>query len=244
MYKCTQTSSRAWRFSALAFLVFGLLVFLPGCSDSNDNSPVQPQEDLRTRFNLQTLGEIPYPPDNLPRQERISLGRLIFFDPILGGEKNVACGTCHHPDFGFADRRQFGAGTSGSGLGPNRIVSRSDITGEAIQLEPRHTPSIWNTAFNADESGVPSAVGFQFLDGRTRGLEQQAKKPIGSRVEMKGDAYSAAAALDSVIVRLRAIPEYVKRFQDAFPEDVASKPGAAIIDTLNYGRAIAAYERE
>ena len=44
--------------------------------------------------------------------------------------------------------------------------------------------------------------------------------------------------------RLRAIPEYVQRFKDAFPADIASKPGATIIDSVNYGRAIGAYKRE
>lgn len=157
------------------------------------------REALIRSFDLQTLGAIPYPPDNPPRQKRIELGRLVFFDPILGGEKNVACGTCHHPDFAFADFRQFSAGTSGVGLGPDRVVSHSAITG--------------------NESGQSSHLGFQFLDGRVNGLEAQAIKPITSRVEMRGDAYpgtnqeAAAAALDSVIARLRSIPEYVQLFQ-------------------------------
>lgn len=221
------------------------MVFLAtGCSDDDSGSPIEAGEDLRTRFNLETLPPIPYPPHNPPRQERIALGRLLFFDPILGGEKDVACGTCHLPQFAFADRRQFGAGASGSGLGPNRILSNSMITGDPIGLEPRNTPTVFNTAFNADETGKPSHVGLQFLDGRTQGLEEQATRPITSRVEMAADAYPGEVALDSVIARLQAIPEYVKRFQDAFPEDVAAKPGVSIIDSVNYGRAIAAYERE
>lgn len=227
-----------------------LLVFIAGCD--KDESPTQAPEteDLRTRFELQTLGSIPYPPDNPPRQERIALGRLLFYDPILGGEKDVACGTCHHPDFAFADRRQFGAGTSGYGLGPGRIVSRSLVSGDPIQLEPRNTPTVFNTAFNADASGSASYLGFQFMDGRVRGLEQQSVKPITSRVEMRGDAYpgsdehAAAVSLDSVVARLRAVPEYITRFRDAFPEDTIAKPGAAIIDSVNFGRAIAAFERE
>ncbi len=118
-----------------------LLTVAVGCSD-DDESPTAPppSDDLRVRFDLQTLGSIPYPPDNPPIQERIALGRMLFFDPILGGEKDVACGTCHHPIFAFADRRQFGAGTSGVGLGPNRFVSNSRITDEPIELEPRTRP--------------------------------------------------------------------------------------------------------
>ena len=227
-----------------AFLL--LMILSSGCK-KDDDSVV---DDFVTQFGLETLGPIPYPADNPPRQERISLGRLLFFDPILGGEKDVACGTCHHPDFAFADRRQFGAGASGSGLGPNRILSASVVTNNPIELEPRNSPTIFNTAFNFDENGVSSHLGFQFLDGRTKGLEEQATKPITSRVEMRGDAYpgtdqeAAVATMDSVIARLRAIPEYILRFMDAFPGDVASKPGVLIVDSMNYGRAIAAYERE
>jgi cytochrome c peroxidase len=232
-------------------VLFSISLSIAGCGDDEDENPAGPgEEDLRAKFNLQTLGPIPYPANNPPRQERIALGRLLFFDPILGGEKGVACGTCHHPTFAFADRRQFGAGTSGSGLGPNRIISTSAITGVPIEFEPRNTPTVFNTAFNGDETGRPSATGFQFLDGRTEGLEEQATRPITSRVEMRGDAYpgtdqeAGAASLDSVVARLREIPEYVQRFQDAFPEEAAQVGGAAVIDSSTYGRAIGAYERE
>src|SRR5207237_6456885 len=35
--------------------------------------------------------------------ERVALGRLLFWDPILSGQRDVACATCHHPSFGYAD---------------------------------------------------------------------------------------------------------------------------------------------
>lgn len=202
------------------------------------------RQKLIDDFGLQTLGPIPYPPDNAYNPDRVALGRLLFFDPILGGEKDVSCGTCHHPDFAFADFRQFGAGTSGEGLGPDRQVSFSALTGDEVLLEPRNSPTVFNTAFNADETGRPSHLGVQFLDGRVNGLEVQATKPIGSRVEMRGDAYAEEAALDSVIARLRAIPEYVELFRQAFPQEAQAAAGAAVIDSSTYGRAIAAYERE
>lgn len=239
------------KFLLIVTMFVGVVLIQVGCD--NDKSPTQTdveEADLRVRFNLQTLGAIPYPPDNPPRQERIELGRLLFFDPILGGEKDVACGTCHHPAFAFTDRRQFGAGTSGLGLGPGRIISNSAISGIPIELEPRNTPTVFNAAFNGDQNGEASFMGFQFLDGRVNGLEEQAVKPITSRVEMRGDAYpgsddeAAKATIDTVIARLRAIPDYVQRFKEAFPNEVASKPGVTIIDSVNFGKAIGAYERE
>lgn len=228
-------------------------LFAAGCSDEDEGptgvtSPTVPT-DLRDRFGLEPLPEIVYPVDNPPLQERIALGRLLFYDPILSGERDVACGTCHHPTFAFADRRQFGAGVSGSGLGPDRVVSASASSGLEITLEPRNTPTIFNTAFNSDENGEFSSLGFQFWDGRVQGLEVQATKPITSRVEMRGDAYpgdddtAAAAALDSVIARLRAVPAYEEHFRNAFPAE-ASRARGTVIDSSTYARAVAAFERE
>lgn len=232
--------------SRSALLVMVLAIFgSAGCSDQAPTAADQPKksaENWRSKFNLQALGEIPYPANNPPRQERISLGRFLFFDPILGGEKDVSCGTCHHPDFAFADRRQFGAGVSGAGVGPDRI-----LTDESFHLEPRNSQTILNVAFNGERNADPSANGCQFWDCRVNSLEAQATKPVASRVEMRGDAYPADVALDSVLDRLRGIPEYVQRFEQAYPDVAAATPDSlrsTVIDTSTYARALAAYQRE
>lgn len=221
-----------------------LLLVLSGCGDDPAGPPVDPTDDLRQRFDLRALGEIPYPPDNLHTPSRIALGRLLFFDPILGGEFDVSCAACHHPVLAFADGRELSAGASGVGLGAARVTSVSRLTGLPIGLEPRNSPTVFNAAFNAGEAGVPSHLGFQFWDGRVNGLEEQAKVPITSRIEMAGDAYRAEVARDSVVARLRAIPEYVDLFREAFPAEAQALRGPDIISMDTYGRAIGAYERE
>src|SRR5687768_15579326 len=222
----------------------GLAVCL-ACADSSHGPPSSTVDDkLRLRFALLPLGEVPRAAGDEPEADRIELGRLLFFDPILSGEKDVACGTCHHPTFAFADGRQLGAGASGVGLGPGRIVSSSALTGSAIGLEARNSPTVLNAAFNADALGRPSHLGLQFWDGRAAGLEEQARGPITSRTEMAGDAYSADVARDSVVARLRAIAEYVQRFRSAFPAEAAITTGGDVITMDTYGRAVAAYERE
>src|SRR5262249_26333563 len=50
-------------------------------------------------------------------RQRVELGRLLFFDPILSGDNTVACATCHHPDLGFADGRKLSMGKGGKGVG-------------------------------------------------------------------------------------------------------------------------------
>src|SRR4029453_15686492 len=43
--------------------------------------------------------------DKAVTPERVALGRLLYFDPILSGANDVSCSTCHHPDLGLTDGR-------------------------------------------------------------------------------------------------------------------------------------------
>ncbi len=261
------------RFQSLAAFAFiGMAAWLGGCSD--DESPTAPFQDefaqTIVQFELSALPQIPYPDDNHFLAERVALGRLLFFDPILGGESDpllkqaagkdpyryrandVACATCHHPAFNFADGRRLGAGVGGAqfddlDLGPSRVVPGiSLVTGDPVGTEPRNSMTILNAAFNGKDSITPSADSFQFMDGRvTDGLEGQAILPLTSREEMAGDAYGPTAtvqdAQDAVTQRIRAIPEYVMRFRQAFAGEIND---ASDITIQHIGRAIAAYERE
>jgi cytochrome c peroxidase len=221
-----------------------------GCG--TDPEPTDPFADLRERFGLATLGPVIFPVDNQPNAERAALGRLLFYDPILGGEQDVSCGTCHHPDFGFSDGRQFSAGVSGAGLGPGRTLSQSAISGDPIPETPRNSQTVLNAAHTIGLDGVPAADAPMFWDGRAAGLEEQALWPISTRAEMRGDAFpgtsaeAAVVAVDSILARLRAIPEYIQLFRGAFPSEAADFDAgsrAELVDASTLGRAIAAYER-
>jgi cytochrome c peroxidase len=48
------------------------------------------------------------------------LGQALFFDPILSGDQNISCASCHHPSLAMTDGRALPIGTGGSGLGPGR----------------------------------------------------------------------------------------------------------------------------
>jgi cytochrome c peroxidase len=175
------------------------------------------------------------------------LGRLLFWDPILSGSTDIACATCHHPDFAWADGRQLSLGTGSVGLGP----SRADASNGVIPVVKRNAPTILNTAFNGLDRGrrrrgrttsaaalasVDQARAPMFWDSRVRSLEAQALEPLKAREEMRGDSWSEATAVDEVVARLRDNPEYVALFEDAFGT------GAAI-DAQRLGEAIAAFER-
>jgi cytochrome c peroxidase len=173
------------------------------------------------------------------------LGRLLFWDPVLSGHRDIACATCHHPDFAYADGRELSLGTGSVGLGPDRV----DTTGGEIPVVRRNAPTILNVALNGLDdnrrrgrrteltlAAVNAERAPMFWDNRVRSLETQALEPIKAFEEMRGTAYAEEDALDIVVGRLRAIPEYVELFDAAFgPEGGITAP--------QIGEAIAAFER-
>ncbi len=237
----------------------GMVLCLLTAVQATAQTPELPGDnEIRRIYDLQAVPPIPYPQNNPFNPDRQELGRLLFFDPIFSGEKDTACGTCHIPKFGMADGRQLGAGTTGVGLGPDRVLGFSKVTGDTVIAEARHTMTIFNTGLNGDESGQPSAKGFMLWDGKDRGLEAQALRPIIIRVELRGDAFKREYAVDSVLTRLRGIPEYVELFRQAFPQEADSvdqqiprlgclwdpTPLQSVITRSTLGRALAAFERE
>ena len=179
----------------------------------------------------------------------VHLGRLLFWDPVLSGSRDTACATCHHPDFAYADARDLSRGTGSVGLGPKRV----DISKGQVPVVRRNSPTILNVAFNGvddddddDRRGgrrfddalqsVNPARAPMFWDSRVRSLETQALEPIKALEEMRGHAYAEAEAVDTVVARIRSIPEYVSLFQEAFG------PGTTV-DGPRIGDAIAAFER-
>jgi cytochrome c peroxidase len=92
------------------------------------------------------------PPKPNTREE---LGKLLFFDPILSGNRTISCASCHKEEFAFADT---------VGLSPG-VRGRKGL---------RNTPSAMN---GRTQSSF-------FWDGRAKTLEQQALIPISNPLEM------------------------------------------------------------
>lgn len=47
--------------------------------------------------------EMSVPKDNPMTPEKVELGRLLFFDPVLSGDNKISCAHCHHPQKGLSD---------------------------------------------------------------------------------------------------------------------------------------------
>jgi cytochrome c peroxidase len=172
--------------------------------------------------------------DNPSTPARVALGRLLFWDPILSGEKDVACATCHHPELGYSDGIDLSIGANGIGLG----TARTFAAGHASRLVKRNSQSILNVAFNGLTSGAAAtpATAPMFWDLRSRSLEAQALEPLKALEEMRGDAFTEDLAVTTVVSRLKAIPDYRRLFARAFGENSA-------VSEQNLGRALAAFQR-
>jgi cytochrome c peroxidase len=59
---------------------------------------------------LSALGPPPIPADNPMTPEKVELGKMLFFDPILSGNNGMPCSACHLPEAGWAvqDKISFG----------------------------------------------------------------------------------------------------------------------------------------
>jgi cytochrome c peroxidase len=181
------------------------------------------------------------PAGNPMTDAKVELGRLLFFDPILSGDQDVACATCHHPSSGWAEFRDISIGVNGQGLGSKRSFKSPNT----IPFVKRNAHTILNTAFNGmDAYGrYDPATSPMFWDSRVASLEKQALEPILAHEEMRGENFSEDGILEKVIKRVAEIPEYQEKFAAAFGAEVVTGDGEGLVSSANLARAIAAFER-
>jgi len=115
------------------------------------------------------LTELQVPADNALTQEKVELGRFLYYDPRLSLAGDVSCATCHHPDLGFGD----GAPVS---------------TGHEGQKGGRSAPTVISAAYSY----------LQFWDGRAASLEEQALGPIENPIEMANTLDGMTATLNAI----------------------------------------------
>lgn len=214
-------------------------VGVAACGESGLASPGTAAE-LVERYGLEPMPAMIHPVDNQPDPLRIELGKLIFFDPLQSAQLDVACSTCHLPDFGFADGRDLPLGPSGEGFGPERVLTDPDMVPEG-----RHAPTVINVGFNqfGQQRGID---GFMFWDGRKRRLENLVLLPQREFSEMRADVYPIGEVVDTLVARFRSVPEYEALFREAFPAkgdsvDMGLLPSA--VDSLSLAQSLAQFIR-
>jgi len=210
--------------------------------------------------------------DGLPRAdaifpehtlEEITLGRLLFYDPILSGNKTVSCATCHHPKFATGDGVSLGLGDGGVGLGPDRVVDPGNRPEQRI---PRNAPGLFNLGaseftslfhdgrLEADPgrpSGIRTPLGQDMAHGFTSVLAAQSMFPVLSGDEMAGhysenDVAQAVrqgmltgpgGAWEILTQRIETLPVY----RALFTEVIGDRP-VAFTDIANMVAAFVAFE--
>ncbi len=181
-------------------LGLSLVIWLPACQRTDVKEQESPQviQDAAGEIPLGLVPRI-FPRDNPYSKEKAELGRLLYFDTRLSADNTIACASCHQPDLGFSDGQPTSAGIGG-------------------QRGGRNAPTVINRAYSVE----------QFWDGRAPTLEEQAKGPIASEIEM-GNTHA------KVVATLAAIPEYRRRFREVF--------GSEDFTIDHVAKAIATFER-
>ena len=90
-------------FLALAALVLGLGVIA---------SPSDSRAEMKKV--LEPLGPPPVPADNPQTPEKVELGKMLFFDPRIGGDASTGCVTCHEPNMGWGFSDDLSRGYPGT----------------------------------------------------------------------------------------------------------------------------------
>lgn len=115
------------------------------------------------------LPPLSYPKDNPPSDEKIALGKQLYFDGRLSADGKVSCASCHDPAKGFSNADQFATGVEGKKGG-------------------RNSPTVINAAYQK----------FQFWDGRAKSLEDQALGPIQNPIEMNMTLEAVVTKLNGI----------------------------------------------
>lgn len=233
--------------------LLSLLVLVAACdrgSSTGTGPEAEVSLDVQLRQTMAGWGAVPIGALAQPDPKLVELGRDLFFDKLLSGNRDVSCATCHDPLAHTTDARSLAVGT-----GAIAGAAASRTLGPGRQLTPRNVPALFNAALGniymfwdgrVNEEGgfarFKTPFGALLPAGLTNLLAAQAMLPVTNRVEMLGlpgdhDALGRenelARASDAdpqlvwsgVMQRLLAVPAYQAKFAAAFPGVPASSLG-------------------
>ena len=234
-----------------------------GCNDGSVTSlPTNPSLDQQVRQAISPWGVVPLLPVAAPDPALVDLGRSLFFDRILSGNRDVACASCHDPRNGTDDARSLSIGTGAVGVGPSRTL------GAGRSTTPRNAPALFNVGLGAfylfwdgrvtDANGTggkfTTPAGVALPNGVANMVAAQAMIPVTNRTEMRGNVGdrdvlgnanelaipgdSAFAAIwKATMARVLSVSAYVQKFNAAYPGIATSQLGFE-----HAANAIAAFE--
>lgn len=196
-------------------LPFSIALITTACnSDNTDSTDTQ----LKKIITANSLTGDPMSGRNIPdiSSNAAQLGMRLFFSKSLGGDRDSACVTCHHPTLGGGDDLSLPVGVGAVNpnlLGPGREHDSNSTHHDGGPPVPRNAPTTFNLA------GWDSVL---FHDGRVESLGKTAGKngddgegirtpdiTFGSEDALSGDNLAQAQARFPV-----TSPEEMKGFSN------------------------------
>jgi len=181
--------------------ISALFLVLTGCNSNNSYD-----EELDTVISDHSLTGNPFANvSGLPKitDPQAVLGKRLFFSKTLGGDRDSACVSCHHPVLGGGDNLPLPIGTGAENpdlLGPARLHSASATGYDGGPPVPRNAPTTFNIAawqntifhdgrIETVAAGIATPdSGFGIADSKAGATlaQAQARFPVTSAEEMKG----------------------------------------------------------
>jgi len=249
--------------------VSALFLVLTGCNSNNSYD-----EELSTVISDHSLTGNPFTNvSGLPEttDPQVVLGKRLFFSKTLGGDRDSACVSCHHPVLGGGDDLPLPIGTGAESpdlLGPARLHSASATGYDGGPTVPRNAPTTFNIAawknalfhdgrVETVAAGITTPdSGFGIADSKAGATlaQAQARFPVTSPEEMKGFNHQALdnqGIRDFLASRLGGYGDgagelidtdyWLNQFRTVFNDPDGT--AAELITEQNISLAIGAYER-
>lgn len=143
----------------LLFSIFYLVTLIVFCAFFVKNNYFQKdrKSDLVISKIIKEYNLKPLPVRRFEADKKYLLGKALFYDPILSGNRDVACATCHLLSEATTDAQPLALGTGGIGLGSSRSLPLR------LSKVLRNSPDLWNR----DNNSVKSL----FWDGRVEMID-------------------------------------------------------------------------
>ncbi|MDF1696118.1 MAG: cytochrome c peroxidase [Saprospiraceae bacterium] len=151
--------------------------------------------------------------DIYSNNNKATLGRVLFYDKTLSLDRNVSCGSCHHPERAFSDDKQFSEGV-GEVITKRNTLALATTLSFKISYSPID-PSLSRSKFSWDDSAadLPQQVKNAFLSENEMNIEEEEIKQRISERPFYSILFKKAFGTDEV--NSDRIAESISAFVDA-----------------------------
>jgi cytochrome c peroxidase len=143
-----------------------------------------------------------YYPFEVEKNDKATLGRVLFYERQMSKNNTVSCGSCHKQTFAFADNVAFSAGLNNVKTGRNSMPIQNLPNTDFMFLDGGPTPPN-----NGDFFGFFPKF---FWDGRENNLTNLVLRPVTNHVEM------GITDVSEIVDKIKRLPYYADLFTKAF----------------------------